>query len=328
MSRPRLATSDGCSGSEHLVEHWFGEPARERVLLARVVAAEYDDLPAPIRTRTPGRIQRHIDRDSHAVAEPGTRPRYLEAQPTERSPQRVPAERARGTRLTRTVGSTNSSSASSHGEQVSRSPGVGALAGGAQRTAATIRVPTSRWPSPACSLVARSASPTRCREANSQSPDRSPVNTRPVRLPPLAAGARPTTRTRGCPGSPPGDRPSPVRLLSERRALLDRHLLAPGDQPRAGAADRDPSRQLGERPRAPGQRRPRRRHPPPPRLPASPGRRANQLPGGTGLVKQVPVNGCGSGRQRHAIDQAIPSRMSRAETTSSGRPTRSMTRQG
>ena len=37
------------------------------------------------------------------------------------------------------------------------------------------------------------ASPTRYIEANSQSPDRSPVKIRPVRLAPWAAGARPTT---------------------------------------------------------------------------------------------------------------------------------------
>ena len=62
---------------------------------------------------------------------------------------------------------------------------------------ATIRVPISRCPSPARVLVGRAASPTRCSAANSQSPLRSPVKIRPVRLPPWAAGARPTTRTRG-----------------------------------------------------------------------------------------------------------------------------------
>ncbi len=75
---------------------------------------------------------------------------------------------------------------------MSRSTGVGLLAGGAQRTVATIRVSTSDCPSPACTDVGWVARPTRCRLANSQSPELSPVNTRPVRLPPLAAGASPT----------------------------------------------------------------------------------------------------------------------------------------
>jgi hypothetical protein len=84
------------------------------------------------------------------------------------------------------------------GWQVSRSSVVGLLSGGAHRTVATIRAPSSRWPSPECSEVGCAASPTRCSDANSQSPDESPVNTRPVRLPPLAAGARPTISTDGC----------------------------------------------------------------------------------------------------------------------------------
>ena len=70
-------------------------------------------------------------------------------------------------------------------------------AGGAHRTAATIRVPIRRCPSPAWVLVGRAASPARCNAAKSQSPLRSPVNTRPVRLPPWAAGASPTTRISG-----------------------------------------------------------------------------------------------------------------------------------
>ena len=38
--------------------------------------------------------------------------------------------------------------------------------------------------------------------------------------------------------TPAGDRPAPVRLPGVRRPLLARHLLAPGDQPRACRADR------------------------------------------------------------------------------------------
>ena len=50
-------------------------------------------------------------------------------------------------------------------------------------------------------LVGWFANPVRYREAKSQSPERSPVKIRPVRLPPWAAGASPitTTRARGSP---------------------------------------------------------------------------------------------------------------------------------
>ncbi len=50
--------------------------------------------------------------------------------------------------------------------QVSRSIGVGLLAGGAQRTAAIIRVPIRRWPSPARMLVRLAARPARHSAAN------------------------------------------------------------------------------------------------------------------------------------------------------------------
>ena len=56
------------------------------------------------------------------------------------------------------------------------------------------------------------ASPARCSAANSQSPLRSPVKMRPVRLPPCAAGASPTTTMRGVGRPPAGDRPAPVVL--------------------------------------------------------------------------------------------------------------------
>ena len=76
------------------------------------------------------------------------------------------------------------SSRSSHGAQLAISSVVGLFCGGAHRTAATIRVSMSSRPSAASVLVGCDARPTRCREANNQSPDRSPVKTRPVRLAP------------------------------------------------------------------------------------------------------------------------------------------------
>src|SRR5690606_1988011 len=47
--------------------------------------------------------------------------------------------------------------------------------------------------------------------------------------------------------APPGDGTPPVRLVGEGAALDLGHLLAPGDQARAGPADRLPGRELGQR---------------------------------------------------------------------------------
>ena len=85
--------------------------------------------------------------------------------------------------------------------QASRSAGVGRLAGGAQRTAALTQAPSRRRPSSALREVGWLARPARCSAAYSQSPERSPVNIRPVRLAPCAAGARPI-RTIAAAGSP------------------------------------------------------------------------------------------------------------------------------
>ena len=105
------------------------------------------------------------------------------------------------------------SSSESHGAQVSRSRGVGLFSGGAQRAAATMRVPMIRCPSPAVTLVGCAARPDRYSDANRKSPLRSPVNTRPVLLPPCAAGASPTMRSDGA-GSPQAIGP-PVLLSGE-----------------------------------------------------------------------------------------------------------------
>ena len=171
---------------------------------------------------------------------------------------------------TRTSAPTSRHSASSHGAHVARSAGVGAFAGGAHRTAATIRVSLSANPSAASTHSDWLASPARCSAANRKSPDRSPVNTRPVRLAPCAAGARPTTITRGRDAPQPGHGPTPVRLARIRLALLDRDPLTPFDQPRAGPAHRHLGVELVDRLRRFGhgghlrgsvghRRRPRRR---------------------------------------------------------------------
>src|SRR5204862_279744 len=75
---------------------------------------------------------------------------------------------------TRTRGS-NASSLTAHGRQVSRSSGVGLLAGGAQRTAASIHASMSSRPSSRSTETAWLAKPARCRPAKRKSPERSPV---------------------------------------------------------------------------------------------------------------------------------------------------------
>src|SRR5215813_1781227 len=120
------------------------------------------------------------------------------AKPAERSTGHIAcqAKPPRQT-TTRTDPATRANSAVSQGAQVSRSATVGLFAGGAHRTAATILARISRWPSPAVTDVGWAASPHRYSDANRTSPLRSPVKTRPVRLPPWAAGARPAISTAG-----------------------------------------------------------------------------------------------------------------------------------
>jgi len=86
----------------------------------------------------------------------------------------------------------------------SRAPRIHLDAGLRERTAAKIRVSWSSRPSSAETLVGWLARPARCSAANSTSPERSPVNTRPVRLPPCAAGARPRIAMRASGGPKPG----------------------------------------------------------------------------------------------------------------------------
>src|SRR3954452_2722349 len=130
-----------------------------------------------------------------------------------------------------------SSSATVHGRHSSRSWGVGLLAGGAQRTAAAIHASFSRRPSPRCREGGWLARPARYMAAKSQSPDRSPVNTRPVRLPPWAAGARPRTRTRAAGSPKPGmGRPqysSSAKRRTRTRAPSSRRARSGGQRPQA-----------------------------------------------------------------------------------------------
>ena len=125
---------------------------------------------------------------------------------------------------------------------VSRSAGVGLLAGGAHRTAAATYASRSCSPSPARTDSGWFAKPVRCSDAKRKSPERSPVNTRPVRLPPCAAGASPTSSSAGVGVAESRHRATPVLLVAERRPLLAGDRFPPLDQPRTRAARDDLAR--------------------------------------------------------------------------------------
>jgi hypothetical protein len=83
---------------------------------------------------------------------------------------------------------------------------VGLLAGGAQRAAALIQQSVRRRPSSRVSELGWLANPKRCSASYIHDPLASPVNIRPVRLAPWAAGASPTMtrRARGSPNAGTG----------------------------------------------------------------------------------------------------------------------------
>jgi hypothetical protein len=98
-------------------------------------------------------------------------------------------------------------SASRCGRQLAISSGVGLLSGGAQRTAAAMYASRNTRPSSARREVGMLAKPARCSAAIRKSPEPpapSPVNTRPVRLAPCAAGASPTISRRASASPNPG----------------------------------------------------------------------------------------------------------------------------
>ena len=118
------------------------------------------------------------------------------------------------------AGRAAASSRSRNGRQASRSAGQSAgWPGGAHLTAEVTQASRSSSPSPRRSDVGWLANPARCIARYSQSPDRSPVNMRPVRLAPWAAGARPSTidpRPQVAEARAP---PAPSTLVAVRRPL-------------------------------------------------------------------------------------------------------------
>ena len=173
--RARLEAGQLARAREDGVDHRLGQLAGEGVLLARVEAAEQDGRPPAARLG--------------AVAEPRLGPGRAAEPGAARRPRRT----RRGTRRP------------ARGEQLQLLAGVGqavvALGSGVRlvrgRRAADGRGDErAGQPQPVVAadrrrLVGEARSG--AASANSQSPERSPVNTRPVRLPPWAAGARPRT---------------------------------------------------------------------------------------------------------------------------------------
>ena len=183
---------------------------------------------------------------SAAVAEPGLRTLHLAAR-GKGAEASVPGERPQ--RDDHAEPSSAASSRSRNGRHRSRSWGV-RLVSPVARSALPRRrsspadaarrrgQPTSAW----------FARPTRCSDAKRKSPERSPVKTRPVRLPPCAAGASPSTSTdprRRVPEA--GHRAGPICLVREPGRLLDRHPLSPRDEPRTCPAVDDLFRDARER---------------------------------------------------------------------------------
>jgi hypothetical protein len=93
--------------------------------------------------------------------------------------------------------------AARNGAQRSSSWHEGRFAGGAQWAAAVTTESRSSRPSSMAVAVGWLANPARHIARYRKSPDRSPVNIRPVRLAPWAAGARPTTSSRARPSMVP-----------------------------------------------------------------------------------------------------------------------------
>ena len=189
-SRARAKTASSIS---------LGELAGERVLLRDVVAAEQ-------------RVG--ADLGLGAVAEARLRARRRMAERAQRAQRAVPGERRRARRAP----GARSSSAQLL-DQVGQA-GV-ALVGrrpvGRRRAAddrADVGVARAAGRRRDASEVGWLAKPARCSAPNSQSPERSPVNTRPVRLPPCAAGARPTTTSPRLGVAEAGHRPRPVALAA------------------------------------------------------------------------------------------------------------------
>src|SRR5947208_6006105 len=151
--------------------------------------------------------------------------------PSRRRARRYACQPIRPSPTTTLTRSNSPSSSRRYGSQRASSAGVGLLPGGAQRSAAVMYASRRRRPSPRCREVGRLAKPAWWSASKSQSPLRSPVNIRPVRLPPCAAGAsRRGAGVRAGRQTPAAAAPSSPRphtgAVARRRRLHDRRRAA------------------------------------------------------------------------------------------------------
>ena len=219
----RVSSCELARSTEDCVEHGLGEAAGERVLLARVIAAQH---------RGPG------VGDLDPVPELGPRRRERRPGIREHPGDRVVREPRRA-RRSPAPWSSSASSRVRYGRQRSRSSVVGLLAGGAHRTAAATYASRSSRPSSRATddgwfarpgAVHRPEQPVAGTVAGEDAP-----------------GAVAAVRRRREPGdehcSPgitePGYRPPPVRLVAECGPLVPCDRFAPLDEARARATTDD-----------------------------------------------------------------------------------------
>ena len=186
--RPGRALRQPRARPSTAVEHRLRQRPGERVLLARVVRAEERDTARPRPRR----------RARSAACAPSRYPCGGED-----AQGGVPAERPEGerSRARRRAGA-SSRRGTARTRRAPRWSACCPVARSGRRPRCTRRVRVR--PSSARRDAGRSASPARWSAAHRKSPEASPVNTRPVRLPPCAAGASPTSRIRASGSPKPG----------------------------------------------------------------------------------------------------------------------------
>ena len=223
-AQPARSPASSRARSEHGVDHRLGQPAGERVLLARVVAAEQRVA-----------LARRAPRRARSAASGGSaRRRHRPA----RASRRSAASHAKPPRQTITRTSREQLEFAHRPRQAALALG-GRGAVRRRRAAHRRRDPARRAAAGRRRDRSRSAwlaKPARASAANRKSPERSPVNMRPVRLRAVRRRREPEHEHARVRIAEARERPTPVGSLRERRAALARDLLAPGDQARAAPA--------------------------------------------------------------------------------------------
>ena len=200
---------------EDRVRHLLGQPAGERVLLGGVVRAEQDGVRSAARIRPCGRTWGGAAEADRACRRRPTRTRPGTRSRERRASARAPEPRTGGSCRAR-LGEAGWRAVRTDRRRHERAPQLEPV----------IRVKEVGW----------FAKPVRWSDANSQSPERSPVKTRPVRLPPWAAGAA-RERTRAPRGRRSRARAGPSTPRPHRPRASPCNPLAPLDKARTfGAA--------------------------------------------------------------------------------------------